>query len=189
MKKYIHTHKLNSGWPDPSGPSALATQRLKEEMHRNSLDALALKKSKYSKLKKNRSKERNKRKKARVQRLEGFSKQLENNLPKSEVWFRDLYIKEVFDKRHNNPFFCDKFNESINNKYIPDVSNRGYRYIIEIDGSWHDQLEAQRYDDKRDYYFKKRGYEIIRIKAYDLASYTLGMDRLRAHLIKMDATY
>lgn len=187
MKRYIVDKNTSRVQPDPSGLTA-EQRELKKEMHSNSLRALDWKRANYSKSKRKVASDRNKRKKARKQQLEKYSKQLEDNLPKSEAWFRELYLKEVFERKHTNPFFKDRFNVAINNRYIPDVSNRGYRYIIEIDGSWHDRADVIMQDIKKDHYFKKRGYLVIRIKDKDLESYKAGMEQLRAHIIEMEKT-
>jgi len=187
VKRYIVGKNTPRVQPDPSGLTA-EQRELKKEMHSNSLRALDWKRANYSKSKRKSASDRKKRKKARKQQLEKYSKQLEDNLPKSEAWFRNLYLKEEIHRNHANPFFKDKFNVAINNKYIPDVSNRGYRYIIEVDGSWHDQPDVILRDIKKDYYFKKRGYLVLRVKDNDTESYKTAIEQLRAWIIEMDKT-
>lgn len=50
---------------------------------------------------------------------------------------------------------------------IPDVINTQSKYIIEVDGSIHDQLLVKARDRLRDERFSTRGYLVFRIKAYD----------------------
>jgi len=136
-----------------------------------------------------RAKKRNKYKKQRKERrdrLKGYSIALETNLPKSEQWFRLLYEAETIERKFKIKYYKDQYNEPINRKYIPDVHNRGYRYIIEIDGSWHDRPEMQYRDSLKDYYFKKRGYCVIRIKAFNEQSYKDGITKLKEHILHME---
>jgi len=93
--------------------------------------------------------------------LKNFAKELNNNLPKSEVWFQTIYkhFKHVHDQ-FNVPM-CG---------YIPDVINKQYKYIIEIDGSIHDLPEVQEKDRKKEKLYQRLGYTVFRVKAYDNAS-------------------
>lgn len=92
-------------------------------------------------------------------KLYNFSKQISVNLPKSEEWFMDYY-KDFKDS-------ADIFNVPINDKYIPDVSNKKYRYVIEIDGSIHDLPEIKAKDQVKQKYYQSKCIDVYRIKAYD----------------------
>lgn len=90
------------------------------------------------------------------------AKELQANTPQSELWFYKLYQsyqhpKDLFNKAHKG--------------YIPDVINYQFRYIIEIDGSVHDTLRQQGRDRVKDNYFKRTGFKVFRIKAYDTFSF------------------
>lgn len=54
--------------------------------------------------------------------------------------------------------------------YIPDVHNPKYRYVIEVDGSYHELPKQKVKDIKKDLYFNKLGYKVIRVVAYSDAS-------------------
>lgn len=95
----------------------------------------------------------------RKSELYAFAYQLNCNLPKSEQWFWDKWKKadmaDQFDYP-NKPRFG----------FIPDVINMVYKYIIEVDGSIHDNLKQQLKDNFKDSVFLKRGYVVVRVKAY-----------------------
>lgn len=139
-------------------------------------------KSHFVKRAKRRNKYRKQETNAIDELLAGYSIALETNLPKSEIWFRELYSKENIVRKHLKHHFVDCFNRPFNRKYIPDVSNQGYRYIIEIDGSIHDLPEVKYNDSIKDYYYSKRGYCVIRIKAFDEQSYKDGIEKLKAQI-------
>lgn len=87
-----------------------------------------------------------------------FASELEESLPKSEKWFRELYEK---DKDIN-----DFYNKPLGN-YIPDISNYRFKYVIEVDGSMHDCYNIKQHDIKKNNYYKLHDYKVIRIKAYN----------------------
>lgn len=89
--------------------------------------------------------------------LNECAEKLNTNLPKSEQWFHELY--KDFKDEH------DLFNFPFHGK-IPDIVNKKYKYIIEIDGSFHDSLE-QRFKDKlKNKLFIRKNYCVFRVKAY-----------------------
>lgn len=112
----------------------------------------------------NTTKKKKKVKKRKPSRMERYAKALEKNLPRSEVWFRQQYAKDKHDK-FNYPY----------GKYIPDVINCYYKYIIEVDGSIHDIKEQQFIDAQKDTYYLSRLYKVFRIKAYDMQSFNDAM--------------
>ena len=103
--------------------------------------------------------------------LTKLSKHLESNIPKSEIWFRDLYSKHYQAE-------SDRFNVPLHSRYIPDVTNIVFKYIIEIDGSVHNTPEQQAADKVKDDYYKDKGFTVIRIKAYCEDSYIQAIVKL-----------
>jgi very-short-patch-repair endonuclease len=99
-----------------------------------------------------------KTKKERRSRIKKYAKRLRENLPASERWFLDMWpYKELS-------------NIVLGNR-IPDIMNKDYRYIIEIDGSFHDSPEQKHIDMQKDCYYRSKGYKAFRVKAYDMQSY------------------
>jgi very-short-patch-repair endonuclease len=109
----------------------------------------------------------NKRKK-----LQDFSKELNKNMAQSEIWFKSLYEK------HNLKMEHDLFNKPLKSVYIPDVLNRRFKYVIEIDGSIHRTKSQIETDNKKDIFYSKCNMFVIRIIAYDIKSYIDGMNKL-----------
>jgi len=109
---------------------------------------------------------RPKRKKSngkRNSRMLRYAKRLNDNLPKSELWFDDLF------KSH--PLYFLFLKNQIVNKYIVDLLCIEKKIVIEIDGSYHNREDQVARDFLKDMKLKNKGYEIIRVKAYDLDSY------------------
>lgn len=132
----------------------------KENKKRNKAQA-----EKQQRKDKNRNKRIKKAKKAKIQRdIESFAADLEKNLPKSEVWFRSLYEKHL-------KIDSDIYNKPFKNRYIPDLINEEFKYIIEIDGTIHETPEVKAKDTTKNVYFKNCGYSVFRIKAYSLTHY------------------
>lgn len=101
----------------------------------------------------------------RDSRLTQYGKKIEKNLPESEKWFRAKWL-ELFSQVEPITLYQDQFNTPLG-KYIPDVINNGYKYIIEIDGSIHkDEIVAFKDRLKTDYYLKRK-YTVYRIEAYN----------------------
>lgn len=178
-KKYIRT--LNSLTKDKS-----KFDILKDELTTLRLQEATTKRVKKRSVILKRAKRRKKYENLLDVKFDGYHSALEANLPKSEQWFRDLYSKELIERKLKTKLHLDKYNTPVNRKYIPDVHNRGYKYVIEIDGSWHDQPEVQYKDRQKDYYFEKRGYCVIRIKAFNEESYKAGITQLKEHILKIE---
>lgn len=109
-------------------------------------------------------------------RLKRFSIGLEKNLSKSETWFRELYKKNSFEDendRYNQPF----------KRFIPDVINKRFKYVIEVDGSFHDLPHQKAKDRNKDQLYRTHRFKIFRVKAYDLASFLSSCREIQ--LIKM----
>ena len=116
-----------------------------------------------------RKKKSNSRKIKRIS-LRSFAKNLNKNLPKSEVWFQDLYAI------HKDP--NDLYNKPLHIR-IPDVMNKIYKYIIEIDGSIHDTPKQQYKDYIKDSFYKRLGFKVFRIKAYDINSFNATISSIK----------
>lgn len=106
-----------------------------------------------------------------MKQIHKYAKRLRKNVPQSEQWFMSKYTQNR----------GDKFN-TVLGQYIPDVHNKRYRYIIEIDGSIHDTTEVQELDAKKNRIWEMMVYKVFRIKAYDDASYDLAMKGLNEYL-------
>jgi|CXWL01.1.fsa_nt_gi very-short-patch-repair endonuclease len=79
---------------------------------------------------------------------------------KSEQWFMELWepFKDI------NDIYNDAFGP-----YVPDLINHEYKYIIEIDGSIHDDKKIQwKKDIKKNEYYSCKNYCWYRIKAYNI---------------------
>lgn len=119
-------------------------------------------------------------------RLQEYADKLEAALPTSERWFRDLWSKDMVQDRLS--LYQDAYNSPLG-KYIPDVLNRGYKYIIEIDGSVHN-TELQQWKDRlKDAYYRKKGYIVYRIPAYDMEKYISVRDAIRKHISITERRY
>lgn len=113
----------------------------------------------------------NRKKKKKINsRLQMYANQLNENLPKSEVWFHEYY-KDYIHK-------FDLLN-SVFGTTIPDVINRMYKYVIEIDGTMHNTERQKLRDIEKNAYYKKQGYSVFRIIAYDNTMRTLVVDTIK----------
>lgn len=63
----------------------------------------------------------------------------------------------------------DKFNFPLG-RFIPDLVNEKFRYIIECDGSIHDRKDVRRKDLAKDSSYRSKGYRVFRLRAYDFAA-------------------
>jgi very-short-patch-repair endonuclease len=110
------------------------------------------------------------RKKTRKNKLRQFASKLEANTPQSELWFRSLYFRHysISSDLYNVPFAG----------YIPDIRNKEYKYIIEIDGSIHNLESIKKKDEKKTRRYNQLGYKVIRVIAYNDQSYINAINRL-----------
>lgn len=104
------------------------------------------------------------RKRKRFKRisLKCFSEKLNTDLPKSEIWFQKHWKEkgiECESDECNKPW----------GKIIPDVVNHKYKYVIEIDGTWHRKRSQKKKDLRKDSFYKKHGYDVFRLDAYSEA--------------------
>lgn len=101
---------------------------------------------------------------------------LANDLKKrdipSETWFWNKFLKEKIDHfriERNAPFYM----------YILDFVNWKYKYIIEIDGLYHEKEEQKEKDKIRDKFCNRHGYEVFRIKAYNEDDYKSVIEKVK----------
>lgn len=109
-------------------------------------------------------------KQANETRMERYAAKLRSNTPKSEVWFQGLFNKENIG--------YNEYNQVLGHT-IPDVLNRRYRFIIEVDGSIHNSLEQKRKDMNKDGYYRKKGYTVYRVIAYNINSYKTCLELIK----------
>jgi hypothetical protein len=114
------------------------------------------------------------RKERKARFIDQKSKELQKETPASELWFYNKYNKEVIPRVvGNNPqsLFLDKTNAPFQGLWIPDIINEGYKYIIEVDGEIHNTQKQAYKDLNKDFGYRKRGYKVFRVKAYNDESY------------------
>lgn len=103
-----------------------------------------------------------------------YAADLRNNLPESEKWFwREWEAAGMKDPD-------DKCNE-VFARFIPDVVNEKFKYVIEVDGSIHQKKEVKKRDEKKDKAFSSRGFEVFRVEAYDYEQFGMLVDMVEAH--------
>jgi very-short-patch-repair endonuclease len=111
--------------------------------------------------------------------LDNMVEHLKKNVPKSEQWFRPLFEAHIKIR-------TDKYDE-IFGYYLPDVVNRRYKYIIEVDGSIHNTNDVQLKDARKNLTWVQQGYKVFRVKAFDNVSYirlVQDLIKYRRHLSK-----
>lgn len=120
-------------------------------------------------------KKKNESKIKRIQTLNKFANNLNKVLPKSEQWFIDKISSEAIPiKFYRNKVF--------NNTFIPDLINNLYQLIIEVDGSIHTLPDQIIKDKKKDEFYRKKGYEVIRVVAYNEDSYKNAISLIKQHI-------
>lgn len=100
-----------------------------------------------------------------------FAKNLRENLPKSEIWFW-----EEWDKAGMRD--CADLSNEIVNGFIPDVVNRRFNYIIEIDGDIHNRSKVKRRDFYKNKVFEKNGYNVFRVEAFNYDHFGILCDQI-----------
>ena len=105
--------------------------------------------------------------------LRRFSKQLNKNLPASDLWFLSLY------KAHGLLREDDLFNEPFENTCIPDVVNHILRYIIEVQDPTHKLKERIIRDAKKNALFAKSGYRTFYVWAWDHYSFDAFLEQFK----------
>jgi very-short-patch-repair endonuclease len=112
--------------------------------------------------------------KRKPRQLKQYAKELNANLPNSERWFLEHYTPHPKD-RFNRPF----------GPYIPDIINKQYRYIIEIDGSIHDAPQVKLRDVIKTKYYQDNFFKVFRVKAYNQDSLDTFFDEYHAYLARL----
>ena len=113
-----------------------------------------------------------------------FAKSLRNNLPHSERWFFTLYNKHYRIMSDQSNLLFDK--------YIPDIINKEFKYIIEVDGSIHDLAWVKRKDAKKTKRYTQLGYRVFRVKHGSIRQYIELIDELvkiRGHISLPGTSY
>ncbi len=105
-----------------------------------------------------------------LSRIQQYQFKLNANLPASERWFQNKWKLEIFPWKPDFTMYQDEYNGIIGS-YIGDVVNRGFKYVIEIDGSFHDSAKQQFKDSIRQKEIEAKGFTVIRVKSYDEEGY------------------
>lgn len=93
--------------------------------------------------------------------LQDIADALNASLPKSERWFHKIY----------HSYGCDSdVNNEPQSGYIVDILNKQYKYAIEVDGSIHERADVRSRDAFKQRVLEKAGFEVLRVKAYDIDS-------------------
>ena len=109
--------------------------------------------------------------KSKRKKIERFANNLRSNLPRSEQWF----WSEWRDAGMIDP--CDESN-SVFNGIIPDVINRKYKYVIEIDGSIHKKKKVLKKDNRNNSIYIKNNYHLFRIEAFNYDHFGILIDQI-----------
>ena len=109
--------------------------------------------------------------------LREAGKKLQKAKIPSEEWFKGMLDKSMRRKHlaFNKPF----------GRYIPDVRNEKQKYLIEIDGSIHDTPEQRAKDEIKDKFYRSRGYEVFRVKAFNEISFWQTLKAIKAYRLKI----
>lgn len=114
---------------------------------------------------KQKNKLRIKTKKKKIKEINKFADGLNKCIPNSEKWFWNKYQLGKYDHKDDRP------NIVINNTFIGDIVNNTFNYIIEIDGSIHFKNRQIIKDKNKDSFYKKNGYEVVRVIAFNEQSF------------------
>lgn len=99
-------------------------------------------------------------------------KELNLNLPKSEVWFNNqmkFANLRISDLVANRPFLG----------YIPDYRSNKLKLIIEVDGDIHLLDKVKTKDMKKKALFKEAGFTVITVVAYNENSLVAAFKKIR----------
>jgi len=104
--------------------------------------------------------------------LQKLACDLNASLPKSEKWFWDkwssLGLVDQYDKQNYARF-----------GFIADIINMKYKYVIEVDGSYHLREDQKRHDAIKDRIISSKGYLIVRVVAYDQQSFYSCVEKIK----------
>lgn len=110
----------------------------------------------------------------RKRTIQQYAQRLQKQMPKSEVWFWELYEKNGLKLK------SDQSNQILGN-YIFDVLNGDLRYVIEIQDPGHKRSSRKRRDQLKREYAQSRGFHYIAIKGWSLTSFFKGMESLKEY--------
>lgn len=96
----------------------------------------------------------------RKKKILRFANELNKNLPASEKWFQGFWKSNGLEDEN------DEYNSPLGRR-IPDVINRKYRYVIEVDGYIHARGPVRQIDVRKNKYYRNLGYEVFRVIAYN----------------------
>lgn len=168
---YDYVHKLIVGDKKDVRITILANHVVVQDFKKSKKPFLKKLKEKCKKIKGERKDKWN-------NRLKEMAHELNKNEPASEKWFKDLFDAHYSLKQ-------DFYNKPFKKRYIPDVLNYKFKYIIEIDGSIHNTPEQIEKDKKKDIFYKRAGFIVFRVKAFSNESYI----NLIKELIKIRGHY
>lgn len=99
----------------------------------------------------------------KLKNIQKYADALNQQLPASEVWFIKKFKKEPCWPGHltNQQFWT----------YIPDLINYSFKYVIEVDGSYHNKPRQIIRDRKKDIFYKSKNYKVFRVEAFSNKSY------------------
>lgn len=95
---------------------------------------------------------------------EKLSEYLRWRPPASDRWFQRKW--EAAGMKHEQDLFNYRFGG-----YIPDCLNTSLKYIIEVDGSFHERADQKLQDEQKDKFYLSKGLQVIRVKSYDETSF------------------
>jgi len=131
----------------------------------------------------NKPSKRKTKKKGQSSRMAKYAKRLNKNVPKSELWFRQKWESIMIP--HSYDLYQDKYNHILG-KFICDVCNIGYKYVIEIDGSYHNDPAVKLKDSIKDFKLMSKGYTVFRIEAYNNESFDNCLEQVKILISKYD---
>lgn len=107
-------------------------------------------------------------------RLARYAARLNVEMAHSEKWFWAKW--ENCGMRHE----LDIANDPLPEPYVVvDCLNKKFMYAIEIDGSFHDQPKQRLKDARKDRKLMKLGYTVIRVRAYNSASFDACVEQVK----------
>ena len=77
----------------------------------------------------------------------------------------------------------DKSNEELCG-FFPDVSNRKFKYVIEIDGKVHQEDWMKKKDERKNLAWTTGGYFVFRLEAYNNKQYNILVDWIKDLRVK-----
>ena len=113
----------------------------------------------------------------KMSRIEQYQFKLNSNPPASERWFKAKWEIECLPWKPDFTMYQDEYN-GIVGPYLGDVVNRGFKYIIEVDGSIHDSSSQKFKDDVRQKNLENKGFKVLRVEAYNENSYLQAVEEV-----------